>query len=147
MTPREAVGRRGRATVIAAAAAVSIACGVSACGDQAADLFAVTRSGTIPGATLRLIPRSDGTVSCNGTRHMMPADLIVAAEELQPMLEPSAVKAVNLPSGPRPVLTYSVLTPGGHFSYSDDSPNKPKELDVLTNLTTQIARRVCGLPR
>ncbi len=147
ITRGKALARRGRAIAIAVAGGLSIASGVSACGDQAADLFAVTRSGNIPGATLRLIPRSDGTVSCNGTRHMMPADLIVAAEELQPMLEPSAVKAINLPSGPRPVLTYSVLTPGGHFSYSDDSPNKPKELDVLTNLTTQIARRVCGLPR
>ena len=54
----------------------------------------------------------------------MPADLTVAVEELQPLLEAPATHAVNLPSGPRPVLTYSVLTPGGHFSYSDDSPHK-----------------------
>lgn len=127
--------------------ALGIASGLSACGDQAADLFAVTRSGTIPGAYLRLIPRSDGTVSCDGTRHLMPADLTVATEDLQAQLEAPATHAVNLPSGPRPVLTYSVLTPGGHFSFSDDSPHKPNSFDVLADLTTQLARRVCGLPR
>jgi hypothetical protein len=130
-----------------AGAAVVIGIGLAGCGDQAADLFAVTRSGTIPGAYLQLVPRSDGTVSCDGKRHLMPADLTVAVEDLQPLLEPAAIKALNLPSGPRPVLTYSVLTPGGHFSYSDDSPRKPPAFDVLTDLTTKIARRVCGLPR
>jgi len=127
--------------------ALGIASGLAACGDQAADLFAVTRSGTIPGAYLRLTPRSDGTVSCDGKRHLMPADLTVATEDLQAQLEAPATHAVNLPSGPRPVLTYSVLTPGGHFSFSDDSPHKPNSFDVLADLTTQLARRVCGLPR
>ncbi len=132
---------------VRATATLLIASGLAGCGDQAADLFAVIRSGTIPGAYLRVIPRSDGTVSCDGKRHLMPADLTVAVEDLQPLLEAPATHAVNLPSGPRPVLTYSVITPGGHFSYSDDSPRKPPAFDVLTNLTTQLARRVCGLPR
>jgi len=139
--------RRGAAIVGAAGLIASGLVGGCATGDQAADLFAVTRSGVIPGADLRLIPRSDGTVSCDGKRHLMPPDLTVAAEDLQPLLEPSATHAVTLPSGPRPVMTYSVLTPGGHFSYSDDSPHKPRPFDVLADLTTQIARRVCGLPR
>jgi hypothetical protein len=137
------------AAALAAAAAGLIAVGVAGCtvGDQAADLFAVTRSGAVPGADFQMVPRSDGTVSCNGKRHLLPADLTVALEDLQPLLEGPATKALNLPSGPQPVMTYSVLTPGGHFSYSDTSPGKPPAFDTLDNLTTQVARRVCGLPR
>ncbi|HEY5197837.1 MAG TPA: hypothetical protein VIJ51_12510 [Solirubrobacteraceae bacterium] len=148
MTParrRPAARRLGAA----AAAVVVVVGGLAGCatGDQAADLFAVTRSGTIPDAYLLVIPRSDGTVSCDGRRHLLPGKLLIEAEDLQPELELPATKAVTLPSGPRPVMTYSVLTPGGHFSYSDDSPHKPQAFFMLEDFTTEVARQVCGLPR
>jgi hypothetical protein len=132
-----------------AAAAAAAGFGLASCsvGDQAADIFAVTRSGSVQYADIQIVPRSDGTVSCNGKRHLMPADLTVEAEYLQPLLESPAAHAVTLPSGPRPVMTYSVLTPGGHFSYSDDSPHQPSAFTTLSYFTTQVARRVCGLPR
>jgi len=138
---------RRRAALVSAGVAIAVGLGGCSTGDQAADLFAVTRSGAVPGAAFEMIPRSDGTVSCNGKRHLLPADLTVALEDLQALLEGPATKAVNLPSGPRPVMTYSVLTPGGHFSYSDDSPGKPAAFNTLADLTTQVARRVCGLRR
>jgi hypothetical protein len=141
--------RHHAAAVVAVAAAGLAACGLAGCttGDQAADLFAVTRSGTVPGADFLMIPRSDGTVNCNGRRHLLPGLLLIQAEDLQPELESPAAHAVSLPSGPSPVMTYSVLTPGGHFSYSDDSPHQPKAFYALSYFTTQVAREVCGLPR
>jgi hypothetical protein len=129
-----------------------VACGLAGCatGDQAADLFAVTRTSTsaadhVP--TLLVIPRSDGTVSCNGKRYLMPGPLTIQAEDLQPELESPASHAVTLPSGPNPVQTYSVLTPGGHFSFSDDTPHLPATFKALEDFTYQVAKQVCGLPR
>jgi hypothetical protein len=133
--------------VAGAAGVVSVVLAACATGDQAADLFAVTRSGSVPDAYVLVIPRSDGTVSCDGKRHLLPGKLLIAAEDLQPLLEAPAAHAVTLPSGPRPVMTYSVLTPGGHFSYSDDSPHQPAAFQTLSYFTTQVARQVCGLPR
>ncbi len=142
---------RGRTTrcLAGAVAAGLVGCVLAGCatGDQAADLFAVTRSGTVPDAYAQIVPRSDGTVSCDGKRHLLPGDLFIAAEDLQPDLELPAAHGVSLASGQRPVMTYSVLTPGGHFSYSDDSPNQPKAFYTLSYFVTQVARRVCGLPR
>jgi hypothetical protein len=137
-------------TVLAIVGAAGLAaCGLAGCttGDQAADLFAVTRSGSVPDAYVQIVPRSDGTTSCDGKRHLLPGNLLIEAEDLQPELESPAAHAVTLPSGPRPVMTYSVLTPGGHFSYSDDSPHQPKAFYALSYFTTEVARQVCGLPR
>jgi hypothetical protein len=125
------------------------ACCLTGCttGDQAADLFAVTRTPTAGGVVLVAIPRSDGTMSCNGKRHLMPGLLLIQAEDLQPELESPAAHAVTLPSGPDPVMVYSVLTPGGHFSFSDDSPDLPSAFKSLEDFTYQVAKQVCGLPR
>jgi hypothetical protein len=144
---RAGVSRAGVVALVAGAA-----CGLAGCatGDQAADLFAVTRTSTIASQhlpTLLLIPRSDGTVSCNGKRYLMPGPLTIQAEDLQPELESPASHAVTLPSGPNPVLTYSVLTPGGHFSFSDDTPRLPATFKALEDFTYQVAKQVCGLPR
>ncbi|HWH10628.1 MAG TPA: hypothetical protein VG165_05840 [Solirubrobacteraceae bacterium] len=139
--------RRLWAAGLAAAGLVGLALSGCTTGDQAADLFAVTRSGSVPDAYVLVIPRSDGTVSCDGKRHLLPGKLLIEAEDLQPELEVPAAHAVTLASGPRPVMTYSVLTPGGHFSYSDDSPHKPQAFFTLEDFTTQVARTVCGLPR
>jgi hypothetical protein len=148
---RRVASRAARAGVVGLAAGV-VVCGLAGCvtGDQAADLFAVTRGSTsaadhVP--TLLMIPRSDGTVSCNGKRHVMPGPLTIEAEDLQPELESPASHAVTLPSGPNPVQTYSVLTPGGHFSFSDDTPHLPANFKALEYFTYQVAKQVCGLPR
>src|SRR5215208_7035048 len=47
---------------LAALAAVLLA----GCGSPASDIFEVERSGSIPGADLRIVVADDGTVRCNG---------------------------------------------------------------------------------
>ena len=104
-------GRRmtgGRARAAAAAAAVAAV--LAGCGDTSADLFAVTRSGTSPGATFAMIVRDDGTVTCDGVRRPLPDDLLITARGIADDLQAPATAGVALPSGPRPVFT--LLRPG-----------------------------------
>ena len=124
-----------------------LAATVAGCGGPSADLFAVTRSGTVPGATFAMIVRDDGTVTCDGRRRPLPAELLITARGIQDDLEAPATAATALPSGPRPVFTYVVLTPGGRVSFSDESPHQPAVFYRLARLTTQVAREVCRLPR
>ncbi len=140
---------RARNLLVAAVAAVLLA----GCGDTAADVFAVTRSGTVPGASFRMVVRNDGTVTCDGRRRTLPGSLLIRAQILggdaqaPGDLQVPATQGVKLPSGPRPVFTYVVLMAAGVISFSDDSPHQPPAFYQLAQLTTQIARQVCGLPR
>jgi hypothetical protein len=129
------------------AGSVLLAAGLAGCGGVSADLFAVTRSGTVPGANFAMIVRDDGTVTCDGRRRALPPELLIKARGLQSDLEPSATAATALPSGPRPVFTYVVVTPGGRLSFSDESPHQPAAFYQVALLTTQVARQVCRLPR
>ncbi len=128
-------------------AAVLLAAGTAGCGGASADLFAVTRSGTVPGASFAMIVRDDGSVTCNGRRRPLPSELLITARGLQNDLEPSATAGTALPSGPRPVFTYVVLTPGGRVSFSDESPHQPAAFYRVALLTSEIAKQVCRLPR
>jgi hypothetical protein len=123
------------------------ALGLAGCGGAAADLFAVTRSGSVPGADFMMIVSDDGTVTCNGSSRTLPSDLLINARGIADALEAPATAATALPSGPRPVFTYFVLTSGGRISFSDSSPHQPQVFYQLGLLTTQVARRVCGLAR
>jgi hypothetical protein len=116
---------------------------VSGCGGPAADLFAVARSGSVPGADVTLIPSGDGTVRCNGRRHELPDPLVLTAENLADDLTTPASKALRLPSGPHPVYTYVVSTPSGVFSYSDDSPRQSITLRHLQEWVLTVVRTVC----
>jgi hypothetical protein len=124
-----------------------LAAGLVGCGGPSADLFAVTRSGTVPGATFAMIVRDDGTVTCDGHRRALPPELLITARGIQDDLEAPATAGTALPSGPQPVFTYVVLTPGGRVSFSDESPHQPAVFYRLARLTTQVARQVCRLPR
>jgi len=136
------------ATSIAAVlgAAVCLAA-AAACGDVSADLFAVTRSGTVPGASFVMVLRDDGTVTCDGQRRMLPPELLIKARGLQADLEIPAAAGTRLASGPRPVFTYVIATPGGRLSFSDESPHQPPAFYQVALLTSQVARQVCRLPR
>ena len=133
----------GGVAVVAAALALALA----GCGGASADLFAVTRSGTVPGADFMMVVRDDGTVTCNGRRRTLPSDLLINARGIADALEAPATAATALPSGPRPVFTYFVLAAGGRVSFSDSSPHQPQVFYQVGLLTTQVARRVCGLAR
>lgn len=132
---------------LAVALAVALASLVAGCGDTSADLFAVTRSGTVPGATFAMIVRDDGTVTCDGVRRPLPGDLLITARGISDDLQGPATAGVALPSGLRPVFTFVVLAPAGRVSFSDDSPHPPAVFYHLALLTTQVARQVCHLPR
>ncbi|MGI8558140.1 MAG: hypothetical protein ACR2ND_07510 [Solirubrobacteraceae bacterium] len=138
--------RRAFAIAALATAALSVAT-LAGCGDVAADLFSVTRSGSVAGATFAMVPRDDGTVTCNGVRRPLPGDLLVTAREIQRAITDATTNGLRLPSGPRPVFTYSVQSSSGRLSFSDDSPHQIKALYQLAELTRQVARGVCGLAR
>ena len=128
--------------------AAALACAVAAlsgvaCGGPAADVFAVIRSGSIPGADLTLIPSEDGTVRCNGHRHKLPDPLLLTAENLADQLVAPATKGERLPSGPHPIYTFVVTTPSGTFSYSDESPHQGAALYALQAWVRKVARTVC----
>jgi hypothetical protein len=128
-------------------AAVLLGGGLSGCGGASADLFAVTRSGTVPGADFAMIVRDDGSVTCNGHRRPLPDSLLITSRGIADDIQAPATAGTALPSGPRPVFTYVVLAPAGHVSYSDSSPRQPAVFYKLAQLTTQVARQVCHLPR
>ncbi len=131
-----------RRTVLLAAAV-----GLAGCGDVSADLFSVTRSGSVPGANFAMVVRDDGTVTCNGVRRKLPDDLLVDARVIQRDISDAATRGVRLSSGAQPVFTYAVQTPSGRLSYSDDSPRQLKAFYLLSQLTRKVARGVCGLAR
>jgi hypothetical protein len=116
---------------------------LSACGGPAADLFEVTRSGSIPGADVQLIPSGDGSVRCNGHRHELPDPLLLTAENLADALVAPPVKGKRLRSGPDPIYTYVVGTPSGVISYSDDSPHQGATLHQLQAWALTVVRTVC----
>jgi len=131
--------RPGFALVAPACALLAL----SACGAPAADLFGVTRSGSVSGADIRLIPSGDGTVRCNGHRHELPDPLLLTAENLADALTTAAGRHERLRSGPHPVYTYVVDTPSGIFSYSDDSPRQGSTLRQLQGWVLTVVRKVC----
>jgi hypothetical protein len=127
------------AGLVSAGAALVLA----ACGSPAADLFAVARSGSIPGADLTLIPSGDGTVRCDGHRHQLPDPLLIKAENLADALTVPATKGEHLASGANPIYTFVVTTPSGTFSYSDASPHQGSVLYQLQAWVRTVARTVC----
>lgn len=135
------VRRPARLALAPACAALAVA--VAACGSPAADLFAVARSGSVPGADVTVIPSGDGTVRCDGRRHELPDPLVLTAENLADEITTPASKALRLRSGPHPVYTYVVDTPDGVFSYSDDSPHQGSVLEQLQAWVLKVVRTVC----
>ncbi len=134
---------RRPAHVALAPLCVAIALTVAACGSPAADLFAVARSGAVPGADVTVIASGDGTVRCNGHRHELPDPLVLTAENLADEITTPASKALRLRSGPHPVYTYVVDSPDGVFSYSDDSPHQSSVLEQLQAWMLKVVRTVC----
>jgi hypothetical protein len=126
-----------------AALTLVVALVLAACGGPAADLFAVTRSGSIPGADITVIPSGDGTVRCRGHRHELPDPLVITAENLADAIVVPATKGERLPSGPHPIYTYVVQTPSGTFSYSDESPHQGSTLYQLAAWVQTVVRTLC----
>jgi hypothetical protein len=136
---------RRAAALSAAGAALVFATG---CGTQAADLFLVTRSGSVPGAALTLRVTDDGRASCNGKALVeITSAQLITARAAQNDLEKPAKAHRRLAPGPQPVFSYRVRTEDGTVAWSDDSPRQPAVLFSLAKLTRDIAKGPCHLAR
>jgi hypothetical protein len=125
------------------------------CGGPSGDLFAVERTGAVPGARLTLIVDDGGFVRCNGgDRQQISSDQLIEAREIARALdgepdEPPGPAGRNLTLAPRPgsILRYDVRTEGGSVAFADTSTGQPPVLFRVAQLTRALAKQVCGLPR
>jgi len=142
--------RRWAAAPVAATAALVAACG----GGPPADLFVVTRSGTIPGAALVLRITDDGGAFCGkGPRKEITSAQLIEARELRRELDGEngkkglAQEGLRLPPGRVTTLSYRVLSEKGTVAFSDTSAGQPQTFYRIAKLTRDVARGSCGLPR
>lgn len=151
--------RRGRCPSAfgAAGACVFVSC-FAGCGGGAPldDLFAVSRTGSIPGARLELVVTDDGRASCNRRPlvGITSGELITARQirrDLRGGDEDGAVgpaqRHLTLPPGSGSILRYTVRAEAGTVAFADTSPRQPAVFRRIAALTRQIARGACGLPR
>lgn len=127
---------------------------LSGCGAPSADLFVVTRSGSIPGARLTMLVGDGGTVRCNGgsERSLTSAQLIDAREVAFELngddRDPGpATRDLRLPAGPGTILRYVVRSEKGTVAFSDTSRGQPKGFFKAAKLTRDLAKQVCHLAR
>jgi hypothetical protein len=135
-----------RAGVVAALAAASAT--AAGCGGQSADLFAVQRTGTVPGAKLTLVVNDGGAVRCGqASSARLTSGLLLEARQMQRDLAVPAQRRVSLPPGPNAVLTYVVDTPDGTVRFSDSSPRIGPVFQRLAFLVRRLAQGPCHLSR
>jgi hypothetical protein len=147
---------RRAAAVPSVALACASAVALAACqGPTPADLFLVQRSGTIPGAKLTLRLTDDGGAFCNGgKRQELTSAQLITARELRRELDGEkdqdvglAEKHINLPPGPITTLRYRVRSENGTVAFSDTSAHQPQAFYRLAQLTHEVAKGDCHLPR
>ncbi len=125
-----------------------IALAASGCGGGTGDLFAVERSGDVPGAHLRLVVSDGGELTCNDQAPKAMSDqLLLDARAIATDLEDPAQHSLNLPAGAQSVLQYVVRTPEGTVRFADDSRAQPEVTRKLAYFTRRAAQQVCGLAR
>src|SRR3954454_7111572 len=91
------------------AAAAGLAATAAACGTRPPDLLVLTRSGSVPGAGLRLLVRDDGGVRCNrGAARPLPDPQLLDAGEIVRELAGPASRHLALPAGRGSVLHYRI---------------------------------------
>jgi hypothetical protein len=149
---------RPRRSALTAASALALAATTAACGGgPPADLFLVTRTGTVPGAKLTVRFIDDGGASCNGgPRHDITSEQLIEARELRRELdgekeddaEPGlAEQHLDLPPGRITTMSYRVRSEHGTVAFSDTSAHQPQAFYRLAKLTRDVAQRACRLAR
>ena len=140
--------------LFAAVALGAAAAAIAGCGGPSADLFVVTRSGSIPGARLTMLVGDGGTVRCNGGKELeLTSKQLIDARKITFQLngddkDPGpATRNVRLPAGPVTILRYVVRSEKGTVAFSDTSPRQPPAFYRVAKLTRDLAKGVCGLPR
>ncbi len=123
-------------------------------GTPSADLFVVTRSGTIPGAKLTLLVSDGGSVRCNGgPEQEISSDQLIDARailhELEGKRDEDGPIDEDLTLAPRgnSILRYEVRAEDGRVAFSDTSAGQPQVFYELAKFTRDIAKGPCGLPR
>jgi hypothetical protein len=129
------------------AAATALVLLLAACGQQAPDLFVVNRSGQGRNAKLTMVVSDDGTVTCNGRSHELPAKSLLQARALVREMGASAKLALDLPPRPGSVLAYKVRMQAGTIVFADTSRPIPTPLIRLEQFTKDVSEDVCGLSR
>ena len=121
---------------------------LAGCGTPSADLFAVQRNGSVPGAKLAMVVSDGGTATCNQAK---PVDItdheLLTARELQRQLKDFAQRHLDLPARPGSVFRYEVHTPDGTVHFADNSPGARGALAQLTLFVRQVAQQQCRLVR
>jgi hypothetical protein len=120
---------------------------LAGCGTESPDLFEVTRSGADRAANLTLLVSDGGSVTCNGEDHPLDADRLLRARELERELSEQAELGLELPAGPRAVLSYRVRMEAGTVAFSDTSEGSPRSFQALAAFTKDVAEDVCGIDR
>lgn len=132
------------AGVLLAGVLLSGGCG----GILSPDLFEVQRSGSTPGARLRLIVSEEGIARCNGGSPRRIGDSqLIKARTIQEKLHDYAVKHESLPAAPGSVLSYYVRDVDGTVRFSDNSPHQPRVMREMALLVLTVARDACHLPQ
>lgn len=123
---------------------------IAGCGgtQRAADLFEVERSGSIPGANLKLLVTDNGTVRCNGgAARPLPGPLLVEARGLTEDLAAQAGKPIAEVPKANAIYSFKVRLGAGTLSWQDGSLGLPAPFYELSRLTRRIAKEACGLVR
>ena len=131
-----------------AAATTLVLAALAGCGTPSADLFAVQRSGTVPGARLSMVVSDGGTVRCNSAKAVdLTDEQLLDARELQRDLKDAAERHLELTTRPGSVFRYEVRTPDGSVRFADNSPGARGALARLTLFVRQVAKGQCRLKR
>lgn len=121
---------------------------LAGCGNQAADLFVANRSGSVPGAALRMRVIDDGQVVCNGgAPHDIDSKHLIQARVLVEDLHDPAKAGVRLPPGHPSIMRFSIRTQDGTVAFSDTSERQPPAFYRAAQLIRTVARGPCHLPR
>jgi hypothetical protein len=146
-------GRARWAAPLLLALAATAGCG----GGPPADLFVVTRTGTIPGAALKLRLTDDGGAYCGDARRAeITSAQLIEARALRRLLDGDdphvkgpglAEQGIRLRPGRVTTLSYRVLSEKGTVVFSDTSAHQPQAFYRLAKLTRDVAIGDCHLPR
>jgi hypothetical protein len=118
------------------------------CGQPSAELFTVTRGGSISGAHITLRVTDDGHVSCNGGKlvEISSAELISARDVARELQKPASQRVV-LRARPGSTLNYAFELEGDTVRFADNAPGQGAEMFKAALLVRQLAKGPCGLPR
>jgi hypothetical protein len=130
-----------------AAVVLALALAAAGCGTPPPDLFEVKRTGEDRNADVVVVVNDGGSVTCDGEKHPLEADLLLRARQLLRDLQPQAELHLELPPGPRSQLRYSARMEAGTVAFSDTSRGNPRPFLALAAFTKDVAEDVCGLER